>query len=369
MEKDIREAIVVGGQAFTFSLCQKVEQMGGVPVNHWWMKTTEVYAQRAQRRSRHGNYQEVTNCFWAQCREGNSTDEPDVQESFILAKLLPFTRNQGSRRVFADACQFPPERRRLPSWQESIRQMEDSIHSTRNLCMTRAEFEEKTTVVLGPPKLGPDLVQTYKEFCAELLEDARSMLLKDEQAGIELAIQRWMNAVRSVGRRAGHSRQKQVLDVISYEARASLHRCYSAVWSLLLPHLQAKYVLSQETVSFLGLWHFDQVDDQGPNAPAYWHLFHGHVFALHPASGHFLCTSSGRALVGDWLQHPGCEEAFGRLLHGIYIAVHHYAGQREWIAQTRKKEARGGDLIQIEEQQQERRRGLRRRKVRKGDAC
>src|SRR3954453_22051595 len=160
--------------------------------------------------------------------------------------------------------------------------------------------------------------------------------------------------MRSVGRRGGQALPKQVLDVLSYEARAALHRCYSAVWAmLLLPHLGRKHALSPESQAFLRLWHLDQVSESALGEAAYFHLFHGHVFALHPACGEFLRTEAGRGLMGRWLLRPS-EGAFGRLLHGLYVAAVHYQGQREQLTSDRKKQPRalgGADLTGLERQQ------------------
>jgi hypothetical protein len=51
----------------------------------------------------------------------------------------------------------------------------------------------------------------------------------------------------------------------------------------------------------------------------------------------FLSTPVGRELAGNWLATGCSEPAFGRLLHGILIAVYHYAGLRDEAAQRRRR--------------------------------
>jgi hypothetical protein len=205
-------------------------------------------------------------------------------------------------------------------------------------------------------------VQLYKEFCEGFFCNARAGLTADKPRGVAAAVAGWQRVMCSVGRRGGQALGKQILDILSYEARASFHRCYSAVWDmLLLPRLEQKYALSPESVAFLRLWHLDQASESNLGEAAYFHLFHGHVFALHPACGEFLRTQSGKELMGQWLRRPS-EKAFGRLLYGLYVAVAHYQGQREQARSDRKKRPQvlgGSDLIDLEQQQVQRRTGRR----------
>jgi len=122
----IREEVSVGGRPFVFTLCRKEERLGDVPVDHWWMRATEVYGQRAHRGRGPGNHEALADAFWALCRREGSHTEADVRESYLLARLLPHVRSQGSRRVVADAFLTPgtqaaKKAQRLPpaSWTNS----------------------------------------------------------------------------------------------------------------------------------------------------------------------------------------------------------------------------------------------------------
>jgi hypothetical protein len=68
MRSNIRERVSIGEQTFTFTLCRKAEQLGPVTVDHWWMRTTDLYRQRAQRGRKGGNYEAVIEAFWALCK-------------------------------------------------------------------------------------------------------------------------------------------------------------------------------------------------------------------------------------------------------------------------------------------------------------
>ncbi|MCA9118303.1 MAG: hypothetical protein KDA79_24735, partial [Planctomycetaceae bacterium] len=179
------------------------------------------------------------------------------------------------------------------------------------------------------------------------------------------------------GRRGGNSDQKRILDILSYEARAAVHRCYSAVWVGIIDTLSECDGWSAEADRFHKLWHLDQCwqgDDEGRSN---FHLFHGHIFGLHPACADFVETPTGRQLIGEWLasgHDPSCGQAVGipdsaapqfeRLLGGILIAVMAYASRHQDTAENRRRQewSAGGseELEQIQEKQVERRTGRRR---------
>jgi hypothetical protein len=361
MEGNLKEQVAVADQVFNFSLCRKQEKMGEIPVDHWWMNAPGLYGQRNHRRGQ-GNYQAVTDCFWAQCREAGSDADPEVQESHLLTMILPYARNQGSRRIFADAWPEPSSRANAPARREAVAQLDEMLRNSRGKELTRLQFRDQTGDVLGPPALTEEAKSEYWKFTNDFLGNTRAALDKDEAAGRQLALKYWDRCMKSVGRRADLAVEKQVLDVVSYESRAALHRCYSAAWCLLLPQLAGKYGLTEESYRFLQFWHLEQVEEAAEGSLANFHLFHGHVFALHPASGEMLRTAEGRALVGDWLSHPADDQSFGRLLHGIHVAVHHYAQHRDEQASRRKKQptsVAGTEMTRVEEELDARRSGRR----------
>jgi hypothetical protein len=359
MRSGICERVSVGDQAFTFTLCRKAEQLSPVLVDHWWMRTTQLYRQRAQRRNKGGNYEAVTEAFWALCRREGSHVERDVQESYLLARLLPYARSQGSRRIVADACLTPRTRAAPEEREAAAKGLDRLLRHCRTATITPLSFSRRTADVIGPPVLAAELEQAYRVCCAELFDPAVAVLATDEEAGVARLLAGWQRLMRSVGRRRGRQAEKQVLDMLSYEARAALHRCYSATWDMvLLPHLTQVYQLSPATVAFLRLWHLDQASESNLGEVANFHLFHGHAFALHPATALFISTPVGSELIGSWLSTSCSNPAFGRLLHGIFVAVHHYAGLRDEAAQRRRKQPQafgGPELTNLEEQRARRR--------------
>jgi hypothetical protein len=81
----------------------------------------------------------------------------------------------------------------------------------------------------------------------------------------------------------------------------------------------------------LEFWHLEQSRESEPGSPAYFHLFHAQAFGLHPAGAKFIRTPTGMALIREWIRSGGefGADPYGRLLRGLYLAVHHYAERLE----------------------------------------
>ncbi len=352
---------------FQFDLCQKRTVLGDVNIDQFWMHQHGLYGERNQE-SR--NRRAIIDYFWALCMRHGTILEQAVRESYLLAELLPYARSNGSRRVFADATLTRPEHMGERN-EEVVAELERLLQASRDKELSKIAFRDHTANLLGPPEYEPQVWERYGQFCRELFEDASQALLRADREAVSIVVGRWAEKMRTIGRRGGHELEKEVLDIMSYECRAALHRAYSAVWCGLLPHLADKYEISGESLAFHRFWHLDQCEESNQPDEAYFHLFHGHIFALHPACGAFMLTRTGPELVGEWLKDLESETTFPRLLHGLFVAMHHYAGRNQVYAFLRKKESKPdtvSDMVAFEEQLTEQRSGRRRHRRRKTDA-
>jgi hypothetical protein len=339
------EELRIAGRPFAFELCRKHEDFGQLGVDHWWMDTRQLYGQR---KGRSHNFDAVTDYFWALCQKYGTASDPEVQESFVLAKILPFARSNAARKIFPDARLV---RGASKSRQETIADLNTLLAADAGAISMKG-FEEKTQGFLGPPSLASEFEAHYRGFVGEFLGNSRQLVSGKGDQAIAAIVQSWQKIMNSVGRRAGFAEKKQVLDVLSYECRAAFHRCYSAVWVNLLTRLADRYALSTPSATFLGFWHLDHVGKAAQEVPAAFHLFHGHIFALHPASGDLLQTQTGRGLLEAWLNDPSSENAFGRLLNAIYVTLWHYFERYEEQTSQRRKQPEGvggQELVGLEE--------------------
>jgi hypothetical protein len=232
-------------------------------------------------------------------------------------------------------------------------------------------FRDSTANAIGPPLYDDSVRACYDKLAKELLGKGCEALQRDQTTGLETALGVWKGWMKSVGRHRGNKTEKDVLDILSYECRAELHRCYSQVWDHLSCYLAEKYGFTRECLIFHRFWHLDQKMESDFGDRQNFHLFHGHVFALHPAASNFMLTEAGRQLLERWLLDPHSADTYQQLLHGLAVAVHHYALRNGVYAELRKKQPNSfADLAFHEGAEQDLARTKRRRKAvhRKTDA-
>jgi hypothetical protein len=368
MTQIVEEVVSVGDRSLRFQLHRKKTRLGSIDVDHWWMPVPPLYGQRQRNAAPAVNHKAVIEAFWALCRQEGSFEEADIRNVYLLARLLPQMRSLGSRRIVADAHLDPASGTRWKRRRDAVAELEELLHSGRGKSVTWSEFRAASKIVLGPPPLTQETKDLYVKFAAELLTADCQQIEGAPEAALAEVIDRWQSWMTRIGRRRGGTERKFVLDILSYEARAAFHQCYSATWHMvLLPHLAEKYVLDPCSQAFLGLWHLEQVRPAPPDSPMHDHLFHGHIFGLHPATAQFLTTTTGPALVGNWLEQNRSEETFERLLGGVLLALYHYSGRRQQIEFERGSSPilmAPQSLTDADAEQQTRRRSQRRKKKR-----
>jgi len=304
-------------------MCRKATRLGSVEIDQFWMSTQTLYGQRNQAAV---NQSPILNFWWDWCGRVGSQQDRDIRETYLLAMILPHARGNGSRRVFADSILNPSERRfESQAW---ISELEPLLASSRNEELDEVEFKNRTANSLGPPEYDAAVFERYEEMTAELFSEAHSSIEEEGLDAISPVLEHWQRLMKSIGRRRGNELEKQVLDILSYECRTALHRGYSAVWKILLEVVARQYSMSEESYRFHELWHFDHCRESAQGEHAYFHLFHGHIFALHPACGPLLQTNTGGALFGQWLQEETLQ-SYRRVLNALSIAVAFYGGRGE----------------------------------------
>ena len=355
MESGILRKITGNGLEFIFELnCKREHDLGSVQVDHWWMPITPLYGQRRGSKPLNRNFVEILRVYWHAMQQRGATGIRDAQERYLLAALVPDVRAEGSRNIFDDAFLRPMSQKKQ---KVAVRALDAEIlRPGKDGRLGRAEFSEKAWQLLGITELSDTIRRNYNQQLAQALDEPCALLgNSDPDDAIRLARMQWRRLMQGVGRRGGEAEKKVALNVISYEARAALHHCYSVTWITLIWALESERELDPLSAAFLRLWH--TVDEESDSVP----LFHGHVLALHPATGPFLLSRTGATLVGEWLNSPDSTETFERLLNGLYLALVNYYMQRASAAENRSTpEFSTGDIQVVEELQCERRQGIRR---------
>ena len=347
METGLRQSLSVGKENFEFELCRKENTpLGPVDVDQWWMDVTPLYAQRQCRKLQSRNHLQVIKYYWAICRQDNATRERDAQEQFLLAALLPGMRSQGSRRVFDDA--FLKAGKKAEQAREVLI-LDDLLQNNRGKSLSREDFHHQSLVLLRSSEGTAGFRPMYHKLSEELLNEACRCLSRGSDTGDAVAIVQvqWSALMQRFGRRSRCDEEKLVLDVLSYEARAAFHHCYSVVWCGLRLKLAKDYGLSEQSLIFLSLWQTSPVSQERSSAEHCWSLFHGHVFGLHPGAARFLLTATGRELLGGWLQDVENDVTYGRLLNGLYHSIYDYSERRSQSAADRGPQARSNSPYEV----------------------
>lgn len=189
----------VDDQTFQFEINTKYVQMGSVPIKQVWMDTRTLYNPRP---GTSGNSMAIVDCFWALCRQGGTTGDPSVQESYLLARLLPYSRQYGARRIVPDS-RFGHGGKGLydPTPKGAVGKLEAMLVEERTNVCDAETFRQKTADILGVPRLDESTQRFYAEFCENLFELPRRLLASgDTKGAVSSLLQKWESAMRVWGR-------------------------------------------------------------------------------------------------------------------------------------------------------------------------
>ena len=318
----------------TFQLCRKDVYLAGHCLDQWWFSQRTLYGER----NRHSpNHRSIVDCFWQLCGEEGTQDHRDIRECYILAYLLPHARSNGSRRVFVDSRLRNDSRSEETDRTTIVQELELMLAADRSSERTVPEFYSRTGEVLGPPEYSEDVWECYRQLCNDILIQSHEAWQAGGNTALHSAMNEWADRNRKIGRRAGNNLAKDALDILSYECRTSFIQAYSAVWmNVLLEWLPSHYHFSPESILFHRLWHMDQVCESNETPFVRFHLFHGHIFSLHPAFGNLLSTRTGCDLVGELISDPTDIGKHHRFLNAALIAIHQYASRYDVIRELRR---------------------------------
>lgn len=315
---------------FNFDLCRKVISLGDHTFDQYWMRRNGLYGNR---KTMSRNHRSVIDCFWELCCDAGSAhdmEESDIRETFLLAKLLPFVRSNASQKVFRDASLQHYNDKQTKAFQAYVKELDD-FWLPNNGTKTMQEFYDVIASCVGPAGYEPDVFRAYDKYISDIMQDSSSCKVRPLAT-----IEKWKKLISSVGRRSGRTIEKQALDILSYECRAAFHKCYSAVWYyLILNVLRNEFGLSESAMTFHGMWNIDLVLPSNESSEVNFHLFHGHIFGLHPAFGYLVNTVRGRQVIGDLISEPTNELVQGKFLNCGLVAAQFYAAKHDFNKEVR----------------------------------
>ena len=316
MIDSVNVTVSMNGKAFTFPLSHKMEDLGTLTLNHWWIDKRDVYGQRS------GSTQildQMTAFFWEACLHDGAANDAEVQQKYLLARLCPHVRSSSARRVFQDANLGL----KTKAWNRLLEETDEMLAQTRAADMSKIDFFNKSRDLLSPIHFSEEQQARYRDFEIELFKAPAQLLPSNPTAAFDATLRNWNAFQSKFGRRAGADDEKWVLDALSYEARVEVNRCYSLVWCALLDELQRNFKMTDTERRFHEFLHL-QPTFSDPKYEGEYQLFHGQVFGLHAASSQLLCTKTGREIVADSLNAPGDMSQMENLLNAISKCLFYY---------------------------------------------
>jgi hypothetical protein len=283
---------------YSFLMHQKPIQFGDILINQMWMPKDSLYGKK---NSPDHNRNALIELYWKCCELMSTKGDQGVLETYLLARLLPNIRQNACAKVFKDAC-LKPEKSRIKAAAFAA-ELDELIKQALNDPMTDAEFWTQTNDFLGPGDQCEEIKSLYQEMSNELFPLASEGVHLDKSVLFDGVLTRWNKWMLKIGRRRNNKDAKKVLDILSYEARCAIHRCYSWFWSVFTKYIAELNNYPNEFVMFHHLWHLAPVYEETEDGSRFYE-FHGHVPGLHPAGGYFLQTPTGQQIVCNLLKNP-----------------------------------------------------------------
>lgn len=321
-------------RTFSFTLYRKHnENWGEGNGDQWWMSIPGIYQNGPERNP---NSPTIIEHYWSCiCDHVHDSRLEHAVERYLQASLLPVYNSRRAARVFMDS--IPGKR----DHHEAVNVLNTLLFNSRYKMMSEEEFCIGTVGLLRSDEIpssrrqpSDELVNLYSGFMTDLLDEPKKILRDGEPLrAVALAQSTW-NALRNrFGRRSGFLMQKIALDMIAYEGKAAFHHCYSNLWENLIPHLSKKYGWNDATTTFHKFWHFAPHvrDGHGEYTP-----FHGHIIGLHPGCGWMIKTPTGQQLMANWLMDLWNNDAYRRVIHALYVSIHHYVSRLSELKNDRK---------------------------------
>lgn len=363
MNKQMTVQVPVDGRAYTFHLChRRIEFEAAGEITYYWMAIPEL------RKSGGGtNVRACINLWWAETLAQSLTDPEDKMDAEVnlaLAELYPLiAQHRGAQDVFNDGFLKKRGSRRLAprgkqasvhcASLEDDRELDDresvlsdaewkrlqTMCRRRDIDGIRQEIEAILVGELPAKQERPKYDEAFRVWMG-------NAVVQFEEGGRN-GLRRFLNGellpqIALYRRRGSQVRPRLFINMVSHEAKAAFHLCYTNAWSKLTPLLMKDCGLDATSARFMSLWHNQNELESGRDA------FWGHILALHPLSERVMTQAHHRAAVGQWLSVAQDDPLAGPivdrdeywdLVATILAASHEYAHLREQANAARRLSA------------------------------
>ncbi len=179
MTEQVRYIFKTRTGLYPFDLHHRAVELGNVKIRQFWMDLGTLYDARPDGSV---NAWSTVQYFWDLCRRYGTQGDRSVQESYLLARLLPFNRPAGSNRILCDARQRAVGLVARQDREESVREIDRLLAADRWSTRSMRCFRERTAGALGLPDVSNGVREKYQSFLAELFDGPCAILQADPEA-------------------------------------------------------------------------------------------------------------------------------------------------------------------------------------------
>lgn len=278
-------------EGLEITVCEKDISLGNESFRQFWLKNTSVYGGR----NRPAENQASILGFFHRMAAASTCHihHRDTAGTHLLASLASDIRSNKSQEVFPDAS---PANASSAYRYRMVADLDDILQQTAGEELSCDDFYRHSRNIGELADLPNEVVDEYLSLESQLFAGVLSDWVAEPEICARLLQQRWRDWMRQARRRDCSHVFKEVLNILSYESKAALHQCYSLLWL----HLADAFAAQEESTfvrQFHRFWHCDHRVSTGDLQDM--HLFHGHVFGLHPAFSLMIQTKTGGGIVAD----------------------------------------------------------------------
>lgn len=304
----------------SLSFCEKQATLGTSSFRQFWLRNSSIYGGRGRQAE---NQPSVLNFFHRMTVDARSLeDHRNAAETCLLASLVSDIRSNMAQHVFPDAS--------LANWSSAYRcrqvvALDALLRQSSGETMSSDDFYRHSRTICELAEMPSRVVDEYLTLESQLFYGVLDDWIDEPEICKQLVHERWRDWIRLTRRSSCERVFKDVVNILSYESKAALHQCYSLLWI----HLADAFA-DQEGSAFVGQFHrFWHCDHRIPNDGVQdMHLFHGHIFGLHPAFSLMIQTEVGGGIIADAVGHNFDSSAMRTFFAAAIVSLNFYMSER-----------------------------------------
>ncbi len=302
------------------AVCGKEATLGTETFRQFWLKNSSVYGGRGRCAE---NQAAILSFFHRVALETcRGVEHRKAAETYLLASVASEIRSNKAQEVFPDASSA--------NWSSAQRyrmvtDLDVILRQAAGTEMSCDDFYCHSRSVGELAEMSSEVVEEYLTLEAQLYAGVLDDWLDAPEVCERLVQERWRDWMHRARRRDCSGVFKDVLNILSYESKAALHQCYSLLWL----HLADAFAEQEDSIfvrQFHRFWHCDHRVPTGSVQDM--HLFHGHVFGLHPAFSLMIQTETGGGIIADAVCHGLDSPAMRTFFAAGIVSLNFYMSDR-----------------------------------------